>query len=82
MIVEFTERKKAEISEQEANRVSIAQILKICKIPTQSFIRDGKLIEWEDGYTSHSYTDYKEVREVTELDIWAFEIIRRLKTDG
>ena len=79
MKVSFTEHKTAEISEQEANKVAIARILKVCEIPESSFILDGNLIEREEHHTSHSWTTDEKIREATPLDYSALEIVKRLK---
>ncbi len=81
MIVEFTERKRAEISEREANKVAIEQIYKICKIPYRAFIRNGKLIESVEYATSHRWFEDEIRREATTQDYWALEIIKKLKAD-
>jgi len=74
------ERVTVEISDREITQIIINKILKTFEIPPQSFISDeGKLMEWKEYHTSHSWIQDRKIRDATNEDKAVFLVINKLK---
>lgn len=69
-----------EISDREITDIIVKKIREAFNIPCQSWIAgDGKLMEWTEYHTSHSWSEDKFVRVATEEDKAALTVIKKLK---
>ena len=79
--VTIEERKKITLDKQTKIDVAIQTICDVFDIPKQHQINDdGELLEWwETGGGSHSWFEDEKVRDATEDDKLAVEMINKLE---
>jgi hypothetical protein len=76
--ISATKVEEVNISDNEANRITILVLERKFKIEKTDFIKDGKLLREVEYRTSHSWSDTEVVREATELDHAVLSVLKSL----
>jgi len=76
-----SKRIEVELDDSTVKQIVIGEFRNIFDLPETAYIKDDKVMISKEYYTSHSWYEEEIVREATEEDKIAIQVLRKLQKE-